>query len=63
MRRATPDPRLVIDNSPSGFGSPQRSAMFVMADGSARFLDEDTDPEVLQALATPASHERPSEYD
>lgn len=40
-------------NGPDGFGSGQPGGMFVgMADGSVRFLSQDTDPAVLERLAT-----------
>ncbi|HXT60365.1 MAG TPA: DUF1559 domain-containing protein [Pirellulales bacterium] len=40
-------------NGPDGFGSGQPDGMFVgMADGSVRFLSQDIDPAVLEALAT-----------
>lgn len=52
------DPAKGINRSPQGFGNPQQpGAMFVFADGSARFLGENISPEVLRALATPAGAE------
>jgi hypothetical protein len=52
------DPSLGINRSPEGFGNPQLpGAVFVFADGSARFLRETISPEVLKALATPAGAE------
>lgn len=44
---------------PGGFGSSRyhRGAQFVFADGAARFISQDVDPEVLRALATPDGHE------
>ncbi len=40
-------------NGPDGFGSGQPNGMFAgMADGSVRFLSKDTDPQVLEQLAT-----------
>ncbi|MDH3717220.1 MAG: DUF1559 domain-containing protein [Planctomycetota bacterium] len=55
------DPRLGINRSPHGFGGPWRKvsgANFVFADGSVQFLSAETDPEVLQALFTPAGGEQ-----
>lgn len=53
-----------INKSPDGFGSPWSTggAMFVMADGSVRSLSNDTSPQVLQALASPAGGEAIGEY-
>jgi hypothetical protein len=49
------DPSLGINRAPNRFGSPSgRGAQFVMADGSVRFFNADTDPEFLELLATPA---------
>ena len=52
------DPAVGI-NRPGGFGGPpgQAGAQFAMLDGSVRFIAEDTDPEVLRALATPAGND------
>ena len=45
-------------NGPDGFGSGQPGGMVVgMADGSARFLSANTDPTVLEQLATAAGGE------
>ncbi len=45
-------------NGPDGFGSGQPGGMVVgMADGSARFLSVDTDPIILEQLATAAGGE------
>ncbi|MBS0206171.1 MAG: DUF1559 domain-containing protein [Planctomycetes bacterium] len=51
------DPALGINRTPDGFGGPPgwQGAMFLMCDGSVRFLDEKTDLKIMQALATPAS--------
>jgi prepilin-type processing-associated H-X9-DG protein len=53
------DPALGINRDPNGFGGPwsRKGANFAMADGSARFISEDVDPEVLRAMATPAGGE------
>ena len=49
------DPAVGI-NRPGGFGGPpgQGGVQFALLDGSVRFIAQDTDPEVLRALATPA---------
>jgi hypothetical protein len=49
------DPARGINRSPYGFGGPRNTggAMFVMADGSVRFISEKVTPTVLEALATP----------
>jgi hypothetical protein len=48
-------------NGPDGFGSGQPDGMLVgMADGSVRFLAKDTDPEVLERLATIGSGDSPA---
>jgi hypothetical protein len=54
------DPAKGINRSPYGFGgSPYTAgAYFSMADGSVRFVSERIDPQVLQALSTPAGGER-----
>jgi hypothetical protein len=53
------DPALGINRSPEGFGGPPgwNGAMFLMCDGSVKFLGEDTDLGVMKALATPAGGE------
>jgi hypothetical protein len=53
------DPTLGINRSPDGFGGGKgyRGATFLMMDGSARFISEMIDPEVLKALSTPAGGE------
>lgn len=50
------DPAAGINRGPETFGGPpnRRGAYFSMADGSARLIAEDVDPEVLKALSTPA---------
>lgn len=49
------DPTLGVNRSTAGFGSAdERGAIFLMADGSTRFLSTDIDPSVLAALASPA---------
>jgi hypothetical protein len=49
------DPGRGLNRAAGGFGSPSsRGAQFVMADGSVRFFNADTDPEFLQLLAMPA---------
>lgn len=60
------DPALGINRSPDGFGGPQgwQGAMFLMCDGSVRFLNEKTDLKIMQALATPASGDSiPAEFE
>ncbi len=52
------DVRLGINKSPHGFGSPyQGGAYFLRADGSAQFISEDVDIDLLKATATPAGGE------
>ncbi len=53
------DPAEGINRGPTGFGGAlsQKGALFLMADGSVKLLSEDTDSEVLKALATPAGGE------
>jgi hypothetical protein len=50
------DPAAGINRGPQTFGGPpnRRGAYFSMADGSARLITDDVDPEVLKALSTPA---------
>src|SRR5262249_54972066 len=49
------DPAKGINRSPHGFGGPPASGgtLFVMADGSVRFISERVSPDVLRALSTP----------
>jgi hypothetical protein len=49
------DPSLGINKTYDGFGGPwqTKGAVFLFADGSARFLKEDIDPATLKALSTP----------
>ncbi len=57
------DPRLGINKSLSGFGSPFKGgSQFLMADGSVRFISETIDPKVLNALATPDGGETVGDY-
>lgn len=53
------DPALGINRSPDGFGGPPgwNGAMFLMCDGSVKFLRDDTDLIIMKALATPAGGE------
>lgn len=59
------DPMLGLNTSPRGFGSHPDAGgvMFVIGDGSVRFLSNDIDPEVLKALSTPAGGESIHEQD
>ena len=56
------DPAAGINRGPGTFGGPpnRRGAYFSMADGSARLIAEDVDPEVLKALSTPADNDAPA---
>ncbi len=57
------DASLGINKSPEGFGSPfANGALFLMGDGSVRFISETIDPKVLQGLATPAGGETDLEF-
>lgn len=51
------DPALGINRSPAGFGGPwnpeRGGAQFLLGDGSVRFLRNDIDPRILDALSTP----------
>jgi hypothetical protein len=53
------DPAKGVNRSPHGFGGAGRrgGARFLMADGSVRFLSENTSPSILEALATPRGGE------
>ena len=53
------DPGAGINRGPQTFGGPpnRRGAYFSMADGSARLIAEDVDPEVLKALSTPTDND------
>ncbi len=55
VRALTQEPYI---NGPDGFGSGRPDGLFaMMADGSVRFFSKDTDPKVLEQLATIAGHE------
>lgn len=59
------DPALGINRSPEGFGGPPgwNGGMFLMCDGSVKFLSDKTDPKIMKALATPAGGETiPNEF-
>jgi prepilin-type processing-associated H-X9-DG protein len=59
------DPRLGLNRSRQGFGSPYPGgANFLMVDGSVHFIKNSIDPNVLKSLATPAGQEkvRPEQY-
>ncbi len=48
------DVALGINKSPYGFGSPFKGgAIFLRADGSVQFINENVDPDLLKATATP----------
>ena len=51
------DPAAGLGPSPATFGGPPatESTTFLMADGSVRVLNNQTDPAILRALATPAA--------
>ena len=60
------DPNLGINQSPSGFGSPfDGGANFMFADGSVRFLRNETPMTIFHALATPDGGESvaPADFD
>jgi hypothetical protein len=59
------DPALGINTTQEGFGNNDRKvAQFVMVDGSVRTLSNNTSPEVLKALSTPAGGEKlPDNWD
>ncbi len=53
------DPRFGINRSPLGFGSPYPGgASFLFADGSVKFLKNQIDPRVFEALCTPDGGEQ-----
>jgi hypothetical protein len=55
------DPRLGLNRSPQGFGSvSEDGASFLFLDGSARFIKNSINPQILKALSTPAGHEKVS---
>jgi prepilin-type processing-associated H-X9-DG protein len=57
------DANLGINRSPEGFGAPWTGgAHFLMADGSARFVSENIDPKLLEAIATPDGGETVGEF-
>ena len=59
------DPALGINRSPEGFGGPPgwHGGLFLMCDGSVKFLSDKTDLKIMQALATPAGGETiPAEF-
>ena len=57
------NPQLGINKSPNGFGSPfTGGAQFLLADGSVRFISENLDPNVLNALATPQGGETVGDF-
>lgn len=57
------DVGLGINKSPDGFGSPFTiGALFLMGDGSVRFISETIDAKVLQGLGTPAGGETDLEF-
>lgn len=67
----TRDPLLGLNRSPVGFGSPFRNSQhgrftggchFLMGDGYTRWVNNDIDPLVLQALARPNDEHVPGEF-
>ena len=58
------DPAVGLGKSPDGFGGPWKSGVtqFLFMDGSVRALSNDTDPQVLKALSTPAGGEDVHEF-
>ena len=57
------DPALGINAHPRGFGGPFKGgANCLLGDGSARFINENIDPAVLKALATPNGGEDMSRF-
>ena len=58
------DPAAGLGKSPDGFGGPWSSGVtnMLFMDGSVRALSNDTDPQVLKALSTPAGGEDVHEF-
>ena len=58
------DPSLGINKSPEGFGSSRKGgANMLFVGGQVRFLSDQTDPRVMEALATPTGRESLREND
>lgn len=55
------DPAIGVNRGPNSFGGPngRRGAHFITVGGSARYIGEDIDSEVLRALSTPADGDNP----
>lgn len=52
------DPAAGIAAGPNTFSSPDRpGAQFLFADGAVKFINSDVNPDVLEAIATPAGRE------
>ncbi|MCA9014482.1 MAG: DUF1559 domain-containing protein [Planctomycetaceae bacterium] len=59
------DPALGINQRPNGFGGPYKlhgGANMIFLDGSGKFINENIDPRILKALATPDGGEPVSDY-
>lgn len=59
------DPALGINRHPLGFGAPRKmrgGANMLFLDGSGRFINENIDPRILKALATPNGGEDVSDF-
>jgi len=58
------DPSLGFNTGLGSFGTSRKDGgvLFLMGDGSVRYLDKDIDPKVLNALATPAGGESVPNY-
>ncbi|EDL57745.1 hypothetical protein PM8797T_08704 [Gimesia maris DSM 8797] len=59
------DPALGINRHPQGFGGPwkrREGANMLFMDGSGRFINQNIDPGVLEALSTPDGGETVGEY-
>ncbi len=57
------DPAAGINQSPEGFGSPfPGGCLFLLGDGTVRFVNENIDPRVLKAIATPNGGETVSDF-